>query len=29
VLASADGYGAARAPALAIDRFNFSSATTF
>jgi PmbA protein len=28
-LASEDGYGAARAPALAIDRFNFSSATTF
>ncbi|HEX8931468.1 MAG TPA: metallopeptidase TldD-related protein, partial [Actinomycetota bacterium] len=26
-LASEDGYGAARAPALAIDRFNFSSAT--
>jgi PmbA protein len=28
-LASEDGYGAARAPALAIDRFTFSSATTF
>ena len=28
-LASEDAYGAARAPALAIDRFNFSSATTF
>jgi PmbA protein len=28
-LASEDGYGAARAPALAIDRFHFSSATTF
>jgi PmbA protein len=28
-LASEDGYGAARAPALAIERFNFSSATTF
>jgi len=28
-LASEDGYGAASAPALAIDRFNFSSATTF
>jgi PmbA protein len=28
-LAGEDGYGAARAPALAIDRFNFSSATTF
>jgi len=28
-LASEDGHGAARAPALAIDRFNFSSATTF
>jgi predicted Zn-dependent protease len=28
-LAAEDGYGAARAPALAIDRFAFSSATTF
>jgi PmbA protein len=28
-LAAEDGYGAARAPALAIDRFSFSSATTF
>jgi PmbA protein len=28
-LAGEDGYGAARAPALAIDRFHFSSATTF
>jgi predicted Zn-dependent protease len=28
-LAGEDGYGAARAPALAIERFNFSSATTF
>jgi PmbA protein len=28
-LAGEDGFGAARAPALAIDRFNFSSATTF
>jgi PmbA protein len=28
-MASEDGYGAARAPALAIDRFAFSSATTF
>jgi PmbA protein len=28
-LSGEDGYGAARAPALAIDRFNFSSATTF
>jgi PmbA protein len=28
-MASEDGYGAARAPALAIDRFSFSSATTF
>jgi PmbA protein len=28
-MTSEDGYGAARAPALAIDRFAFSSATTF
>jgi predicted Zn-dependent protease len=28
-MAAEDGYGAARAPALAIDRFAFSSATTF
>jgi PmbA protein len=28
-MAVEDGYGAARAPALAIDRFSFSSATTF
>jgi predicted Zn-dependent protease len=28
-MATEDGYGAARAPALAIDRFAFSSATTF
>ncbi|HEV2920099.1 MAG TPA: TldD/PmbA family protein [Actinomycetota bacterium] len=28
-LAAEDGYGAARAPALAIDRFSFSSATIF
>jgi PmbA protein len=28
-MAAEDGYGAARAPALAIDRFSFSSATTF
>jgi PmbA protein len=28
-LAAEDGYGAARAPALAIDRFSFSSATVF
>jgi predicted Zn-dependent protease len=28
-LAAEDGYGAARAPALSIDRFAFSSATTF